>query len=60
MELHVEALCTLGSTLPLLPFLFWRCLQGPQGNQQLLCSNEGLHGRRGGEREVDDLGTGRQ
>lgn len=45
----------LGFTPQLLPFLFRRRLQGPQGNQQLFRSNEGLHGRRCGEREVDDL-----
>lgn len=48
----------LGAPLALLPLVFLRCLQGPQRNQQLLGSNQGLHGRRCGEREVDDLGTG--
>lgn len=50
----------LGAPLALLPLVFLRCLQGPQRNQQLLGSNQGLHGRRCGEREVDDLGTGRK
>lgn len=50
----------LGSTLPLLPFIFPRRLQCTQCNQQLLGGNKGLHRGRCGEREVDDLGAGRQ
>lgn len=40
---------------PTLPFCFGRSLQGTQGDQQLLGSNEGLYGGGRREGEVDDL-----
>lgn len=43
---------------PALPFCFLGRLQGTQRDQQLLGSNEGLHGGGGWEGKVDDLGHG--
>ena len=42
--------------VPPLPFCFWGSLQGTQCNQQLLSSDEGLHGGGCWKGEVDDLG----